>query len=105
MGTSAFREGGNRNNVTYRGSNATNTNNSTIQATSTNAAVGSSMVHHQRITERKSSQYCSDAQTQSAESSFAVAEAEAAALAEAANFDVRGYPNMIRQPSYEISHS
>ena len=99
---SAFREGGNRNTSTYRGSNATNTNNSTIQATSTNAAVGSSMVHHQRITEPKSSKYCSDAQTQSAESSFAVAEAEAAALAEAANFDGGGYSSTNNNPSYPV---
>ena len=107
--TSAFHknsEGGvGSNSACYRGSNATNLTNSTIQETSTNAAVSGSILRQQRITERKSSQYCSDAQTQSAESSFAVAEAEAAALAEAANFDVRGYPNMISQPSYEISHS
>ena len=104
--TSAFRnnnnlnDDANRNNtaIEYRGSNATNI--STIQNTSTNAAVSGSMVHHQRITEPKSSKYCSDAQTQSAESSFAVAEAEAAALAEAANFDGGGYLSTNTQPSY-----
>ena len=105
--TSAFRnnnnlnDDANRNNTAsamIRGSNATNI--STIQNTSTNAAVSGSMVHHQRITEPKSSKYCSDAQTQSAESSFAVAEAEAAALAEAANFDGGGYPTTNTQFSY-----
>jgi hypothetical protein len=62
-------------------------------------------VHHQRITEPKSSKYCSDAQTQSAESSFAVAEAEAAALAETANFDGGGYLSTNTQPVYHVPHN
>ena len=110
--TSAFRnnnnlnDDANRNNTAsamIRGSNATNI--STIQNTSTNAAVSGSMVHHQRITEPKSSKYCSDAQTQSAESSFAVAEAEAAALAAASNFDGGGYQSTHNQPFYQVPHN
>ena len=99
-------EGGNRSNTSaYQGSNATNINNSTIQDTSTIAAVSGSMMHHQRITEPKSSKYCSDAQTQSAESSFAVAEAEAAALAAASNFDGGGYQSTHNQPFYQVPHN